>query len=340
MDTTSPLLSTVRVGEIPIEESPRRWLIEDLWGASCVGLVGGSPKVGKSWLGLDMAVSVATGTACLGTFPVEDPGPVLVYLAEDALPVVRERVAGLVRHRGLDLARLDLHVITEPTLRLDRSADRLRLLATAAQLRPRMVLLDPLVRLHSANENDATEIAELLSYFRQLQRRLDTSVILVHHTRKNSTGGPHAGQSLRGSSDFWAWSDCNLYLRRAKDHVILSMEHRAARAPKPVYVELATANEGTIHLEVLGTAMPESAPEPDLRELVLNALNDAPLTRGQLRERLAVKNERLGRALAELESRGELERTAQGWRRDPRQSVVPRSHPGDEGNGNDRLSPR
>ena len=71
-------------------------------------IVGGRDRrcaeVLETWLGLDMALSVATGTPCLGKYAVPRAGPVLVYLAEDALPVVRERVAGMARHRGLDLA--------------------------------------------------------------------------------------------------------------------------------------------------------------------------------------------------------------------------------------------
>ena len=58
--------------------------MEGLWGASSVGVIGGAPKCAKTWLGLDMALSVATGTACLGKYAVPEPGPVLVYLAEDA----------------------------------------------------------------------------------------------------------------------------------------------------------------------------------------------------------------------------------------------------------------
>ena len=39
----------------------------------------------KIWLGLDLALSVATGTPCLGKYAVPQPEPVLIYLAEDAL---------------------------------------------------------------------------------------------------------------------------------------------------------------------------------------------------------------------------------------------------------------
>ncbi len=56
------------------------------------------------------------------------------------------------------------------------------------RLRPRLLLLDPLVRLHGVDENHTTEMAALLAYFRTLQRQLDLSVVLVHHTRKNAAG--------------------------------------------------------------------------------------------------------------------------------------------------------
>ena len=49
----------VRVDQIPQEENPQRWLVEQLWGDSSVGVIGGAPKCSKTWLGLDLALSVA-----------------------------------------------------------------------------------------------------------------------------------------------------------------------------------------------------------------------------------------------------------------------------------------
>jgi hypothetical protein len=310
----NPTLPVVRVGEIQSQEDAQRWLVEELWGASSVGVIGGAPKCSKTWLGLDMALSVATGTACLGKYAVPEPGPVLVYLAEDALPVVRERVAGMARHRGLDLDRVELHVITASDLRLDRDPDRARLLETTRRLRPRLLLLDPLVRLHRIDENNASEVAALLAYFRSLQRRLDLSVMLVHHTRKNAPGGAAAGQGLRGSGDIHAFGDSNLYLWRSKEYLVLSTEHRAAPAAPPISLALVTANPETIHLEVV--ARHQDGPQRGLQDQVLDALaGGVVLTRAKLRDCLAVKNERLGGVLESLERAGRLSRTAEGWRR-------------------------
>ena len=307
-------LPVVRVGQIPTQQTPQRWLVEQLWGASSVGLIGGAPKCSKTWLGLDLALSVASGTACLGKYAVPQPGPVLVYLAEDALPILRQRVEGMARHRGLDLQQVDIYVITAPSLRLDRPQDREQLLQTAQRLRPRLLLLDPLVRLHGIDENNAGEVAGLLAYIRTLQRQLDLSVILVHHTRKNSAAGVAAGQALRGSSDLHAFGDSNLYLKRAKDRLLLSSEHRAAPASPPVYLELMANNAQMAHLEVV--AEPHDPKSASLPEQVRTLLADGQiLTRARLRDLLGVKNERLGQTLESLERAGQLRRTPTGWQR-------------------------
>jgi RecA-family ATPase len=165
------VLPTLPVHAIDPEPAQARWLVRELWGASAVGVIGGSPKVGKSWLGLDLAVSVASGTPCLGRFTVETPGPAMVYLAEDSLPQLRDRVAQLCQHRGLSLSGLDLHVVTAPSLRLDLERDQLALDHTLQALQPRLLVLDPLVRLHRLDENSAADISGLLGFLRELNRR-------------------------------------------------------------------------------------------------------------------------------------------------------------------------
>jgi RecA-family ATPase len=308
------VLPIVRVGEIRSEASAQRWLVEGLWGASSVGVIGGAPKCAKTWLGLDMALSVATGTPCLGKYAVPEPGPVLIYLAEDALPIVRERIEGMTRHRGLDLDQVEIYAITAPVLRLDRDRDRTRLWETARQLRPKLLLLDPLVRLHGIDENNAGEVAELLAYFRSLQRQLDLSVLLVHPTRKNAAGGVAVGQGLRGSSDIHAFGDSNLYLRRTREHLVLASEHRAAPASATVHLELVATSAETTHLEVVAEV--QDRKQRGLEERVLDLLaHGAVLTRAKLRESLGIKNERLGEALESLERAGRLCRTPAGWQR-------------------------
>jgi len=179
------------------------WLVTDLWAEQAVGILGGEPKCCKSFLALELAVAVASGAPCLRHFAVPQPGRVLLYAAEDALHVVRARLEGICAAAGCRLADLDVQVITAPTLRLDLAPDRAALDHTVAQLTPRLLILDPFVRLHRIDENVSAEVAPLLAYLRELNRRYALSVLLVHHARK-SAAGMRAGQALRGSSEFHA----------------------------------------------------------------------------------------------------------------------------------------
>ena len=163
-------------------------------------------------------------------FAVPHPGRVLLYPAEDATHIVRRRLDGICAAAGVRLDQLDIQVITAPSLRLDLDADRSRLEETVAQLKPRLLILDPFVRLHRIDENASGEVAPLLAFLRDLQRHHAISVVLVHHARK-AAAALRAGQALRGSSEFHAWGDSNLYLRRDGDQrIILTVEHRAAAA--------------------------------------------------------------------------------------------------------------
>lgn len=302
-------LPTRVAGQLDVVEPERRWLIDALWAEQGVGVLGGAPKSCKSWLALEMATAVASGVPCLGRFAVRDPGPALVYLAEDALPVVRDRIASLCRARQVDLDALDLHVITAPTLRLDVPDDFRRLVATVEALQPRLLVLDPFVRLHSADENRSGEIAAILGRLRQLQRALGTAIVVVHHARK-VTSGMTPGQALRGSTDFYAWVDCLLYLQRDQHGLCLSVEHRAAPALDPLYVEL---DPRTPHLHLVEPKNPDQRPTLEQRVLAEVDRASAPLRRTELRARLRVNNRRLGDALFHLEKLGQLRRMSEGW---------------------------
>src|SRR5439155_11914048 len=168
-----------------------------LWSADGVGVIGGAPKVGKTWLALDIAVSVATGTPALGCFPVSQPGPVLLYGAEDAPADLRARLAAIAAARGLGLGDLDLGLIVAPTLRLDAARDRARLRATLDRYRPRPLLLDPLVRLHRIDENSAGRCPRSSASCARTSSRTSSLSLSSSSTTCANTPGPAARAARR-----------------------------------------------------------------------------------------------------------------------------------------------
>lgn len=334
-------LSCQPVGEISPLSTERRWLIEDLWVQEGAGLIGGPPKAGKSWLMLDLALSVASGTQALGRFAVSEPGPVIVFPAEDRAAAVRERVDSLARARGVEVTTsLPLHIITAESLRLDEDKDREALELLLARISPKLLILDPLVRLHSGSENSAEHVAELLGYLRRLQRRFSLAIMVTHHVSKR--GGHHPGDALRGSTDLHAWGDSNLYLQRSKElaagAVRLTIEHRFASAPEPCVLRLLS-EPGSARFELLPEKPAEAAEEGErerpaptrepaaprrgprelpLRDRVLALLQrrSDPLSQRALRVVLHVRNADLTAALRELEASSRVENLGRmgGWR--------------------------
>jgi hypothetical protein len=312
MALNEEILPVSRANDLDIRHPEKAWLIESLWADGAVGIIGGPPKCCKSWLGLDMALSVASGSPCLGQFPVKRPGTALIFMAEDALPAVRTRIETLCNHRQIPLESLDLFVITAPSLRLDLKRDQQRLKATLAAFKPRLLLLDPLVRLHRLDENSATDISSLLGFIRQMQRSYDTAIVLVHHLSKRHYAQP--GQALRGSSDLHAFGDSNAYLKRLKDRIILTLEHRAAKPLDPIALELLSQPDGSAaHLEIASPA--NITTDVSLNERILELLHhaDKPMTRTNIRKHLKCNNQRLGKILLELDRQDLILRTSSGW---------------------------
>jgi hypothetical protein len=309
--TLLPVEPAYRLAE---RSEEHRWLVTGLWSEQAVGIVGGEPKCCKSFLALDLAVAVAAGVPCLRRFAVPRAGRVLLFAAEDAPHIVRRRLEGISAAAGVALANLDIQVITAPTVRLDLDADRRNLAETVARLQPRLLILDPFVRLHRIDENASGEVAPLLAYLRELQRRHDVAVLVVHHAKKGG-GGVRAGQALRGSSEFHAWGDSNLYLRRDGDDLSLSVEHRAAASMTPITIELA--QRGTaLALEVVDRRDPATPPPSSLDERITATLAgaDAALPFAELRACCRVRATTLYERLAVLAETGRVVKTDDGYR--------------------------
>jgi len=301
--------------QLPSQPEEQRWLITDIWLAFAVGVCGGEPKVCKSFLALDAVVSVGSGTPFLRRYPVPNPGRVLLYAAEDALHIVRRRLEGICAAAGVSLEDIDVHVITAHTVRLDLQADRERLEHTVAHLRPRLLVLDPFVRMHRIDENVSGEVAPILAYLRELQRRHQVAVLLVHHSKKGAAN-IRAGQALRGTSEFHAWGDSNLYLRRNESELTLTVEHRAAPSLPSIQLELVQRGEA-LALELrAATVSPVTValPATPADQRILDALRscDHPVSAGELRERCALRKATFYEQLTDLIRLGRVVRSVEG----------------------------
>ena len=294
--------------------SELEWLVEDLWLAQGVGVLGGAPKACKSWVAAELAMAVSSGCDAFGRYRVCDPGPVLFYGAEDSQQALRTRFEGIATQRAIKLAGLPLFLLDVTQLRLDQAAEVARLSQTVAASKARLLVLDPFVRLARVDENSASEVSAVLGALRDLQRERGVAILLVHHARKASGSSPTL--AFRGTGDFGAWGDSNLPLTRRGEDLKLGLEHRSAAAPAPLRLRLLV--EPAPHLALLGAdeASPALA-EDALQQALLGhlAASPRPHSTTEMRERVRRRKADVVAALAALEQAGLVTRATQGWTR-------------------------
>jgi hypothetical protein len=135
----------------------------------------------------------------------------------------------------------------------------------------------------------------------------------VHHARKSRHA--RAGQALRGSSELHAWGDSNLYLRRDREQLWLSIEHRAAASAAALAAELHGESDGVALRIVDRPPLTESAP-PLPGERILRVLGSAsePMTRRALRNACRMRAASVGDALTVLLDKGQIVEDIGGFR--------------------------
>ena len=167
-------------------------------------LFGGKPKRGKSWLMLDLALSVGTGSPVWQHFPVNEPQPVLYIGLEDGRDDIRERLAA-IRPGITDTGKLEF-LYSFPRLN-EGGLEKLR--GYAENGRYRLIIVDVLARVESAdrrgNDKRYHDIYDMLAPLQDLRHQHPLCMILVTHLRKSEAqdifDGLHGSVAYQGVQD-------------------------------------------------------------------------------------------------------------------------------------------
>lgn len=233
------MLKVKGLSQLEQKSEDDKWLIEGLWLNEGIGMLTAQPKTGKSWCGLDIAVSVASGQPCLNKYPVKQASKVLFFNAEDTEAIQRDRFEAIKKAKGIQGELGNLGVVTsEEGLRLDLDAGIESLRAIVAEHKPALLILDPFVRMHQISESDSTAVAKILSGLRKIKNDFKCGVLLVHHSTKGS-------KNIRGSTEFPAWGETNLFMYKDKlENVYLDIQHRAAESTNAIPLKIGELNDG------------------------------------------------------------------------------------------------
>lgn len=228
---TNPLRRYWSVDEFLGRSVPQaQWAVQDLLLRRTVQMVVGHPKLGKTWLVLDLAISIASGARFLGTFDVLTPGPVVLITKEDPDYLLQDRLRKILVSKGLsgsvseDQSQISISFPESSIpLFLDLNRDFMfttpdssnlmsfldEILATYGSIG--LVVIDPTLRMiQNIDEFKAGEIAS--SVFRiseNIRSKYGCGVVLVHHKSKSTSD--NIKQSY-GSMAFHAFAEGTWYL--------------------------------------------------------------------------------------------------------------------------------
>ena len=185
------------------QRRPSKVVIDGLLNEGMI-LFGGKPKRGKSWLMLDLALSVGTGSQVWRHFPVREPQPVLYIGLEDGRDEIRERLLAI--QPGLTNTGKLQFLYNFPRLN-EGGLGKLRGFAESG--RYRLIIIDVLARIEStdrrASDKSYHDIYEMLTPLQDMRHEHPLCLILVTHLRKAEAqdifDGLHGSVAYQGVQD-------------------------------------------------------------------------------------------------------------------------------------------
>lgn len=229
----------------------RSWHVRDLVPGRQVTILSGDGGVGKTILALQLAAATEAGSEWIGQLP--EQGHVVFASAEDDEEELHRRLSDVAASHGISLADLPgLHLTSlagrEAVMGEADKAGAIRetavwraLVAKVEQIKPRLVILDPLADVFGGDEIKRAQARQFIALLRGLAIKYDCAVLLLNHP---SLSGMASGSGTSGST---AWSNSvrsRLYFERIKDadDVEIDTDLRVLKVMK--------ANYGPVGVEV------------------------------------------------------------------------------------------
>jgi RecA-family ATPase len=209
-DEDRPRFRTLTVTDLASLPEPE-WLVDNIVPAAAMTTLFGAPGAAKSFLALDIACSVATGSMFHGA--ETKPGKVLYCLGE-GIRSLRYRIESWrLAHPAADVELLEKNLIViAKTPHLLEAYDSSALLNTVADIgKVSLLIIDTLARaLVGGDENSAQDVGLAINVCDRVRDQTGAATLLVHHTSAE-------GSKTRGSTALPGASDA--MLKMTKDDI-------------------------------------------------------------------------------------------------------------------------
>ncbi len=177
---------------------PVEFLVDGLLLRESLAMIYGRESTCKTFLALDLALCVATGTPWKGH--AVHPGRI-VYMLSEGRRGLRQRVHAWERANGATPTEERCQFLSTPPQLLSAAQVDALLDAISHQVDPPvLIVLDTLARcMVGHDENDAAAMGQLIAAVDRLKTKTGATVLIIHHANKD--GGPRGSSALPGAMD-------------------------------------------------------------------------------------------------------------------------------------------
>jgi len=208
--------------EMLAEPRPTAWLLRDYLEAEALACLFGASGSMKSFMALDMGLSIASGLPWQGV-DVPQAGPV-VYVAGEGFRGLSRRIKAWLLAHHMTGEGLPFHVASEAVQFLDPASVEAATSAIADLAEhPRLIVIDTLARCFGADENSTQDMSAFIAALDRLRARFGCAVLVVHHSGLAEQNRARGASALRAALDWEYRLDVRddtrvLTCTKAKDH--------------------------------------------------------------------------------------------------------------------------
>jgi hypothetical protein len=198
------LFSTAELVKMP----PPNWLVNGIMPEEGVIGLYGAPSTGKSFVAVDLACAIGSGTPWQGHTVRSG---LVIYISAEGGAGIGKRVLAWAAEHKVNPATIEVAWIIEAIPITASHEDMQYLFDRIDEIReqPVLVVIDTLARCFEGDENLQEDMGAFIKGVDMIRQTLDTAVLIVHHTRLD-------GDRERGNTAFRGAADTMIHVKRQR----------------------------------------------------------------------------------------------------------------------------
>lgn len=310
-----------------------QWLVTDWLPDASITFLVSPPESYKTWILLDLAVSVSVGVPFLGQFQVNSSGPTLIIQQEDSHSGLTDRLALIVEEKLNSLPSLsdndwtvpvlpDIPIYIHPSrmLRFDNKKVIDELEKQIETIRPKVVMIDPLYSTTSSTDNYMADLASQMMVLKGWRDKYGCSFVIAHHSKKNLDPDSTAREDSWGSQFLNAFLEAGWQIRRnpklAQNEIVVRRHSKVMGNQKPISLTFDISTKYPMKYQVTARQYEAIAPAGETRQPaqanLLDILQTGDLSQADLANKTGKGRSTISRQIRQLEAAGLVEKMPDG----------------------------